>query len=108
MRYRLKFEYRMCLSVEIAGKFFDPSLQVSNMHYQLKLGDAFVGQNVKRQVHVIGENASKLMWPVTPSVKHALYVEVRRRFCGPKFLIPTMRYRCLARNVTDAFLYGFE
>ena len=98
----------MCLSVESAGKFFGPSLQVSNMHYQLKLGDAFVGQNFKRQVHVIGESAAKLMWPVTPSVKHALYVGVRRRFCGPKFQIPTKRYRRMARNVTDAFLYGFE
>jgi len=45
MRYRLKFgdafaaqEYQMCLSVESAGRCFGPSLQVSNMHYQLKLG----------------------------------------------------------------------
>ena len=67
MRYRLKFgdafaaqEYQMCLSVESAGKFFGPSLQVSNMHYQLKLGDAFVGQNFKRQVHVIGESAAEV------------------------------------------------
>ena len=100
MRYRLKFgdafaaqEYQMCLSVESAGKFFGSSLQVSNMRYQLKLGDDFVGQSFKRQVCVIGESAAKLMWPVTPSVKHALCVEVRRRFCGTRFQIPTMSYR---------------
>jgi len=79
------------------------------MRYRLKLGDAFVGRNIKHQVRVIGEIAAKLLWPVGPSIKRALPAEFRRRFCGPKFRIQIiMRNRCMARNLTDAFLREFE
>jgi len=44
------------------------------------LGDAFVGQNLKHQVRAIGESAAKLLWRVTPSVKHALSAKVWRCF----------------------------
>ena len=44
-----RFAAQKYISVESAGKFSGPSLHVSIMRYQLKLGDAFVGQNFKRQ-----------------------------------------------------------
>jgi len=50
---------------------------VSNVRCQLKLSDAFVGQNFKYQAHVIDESAAKLLRPITTSVKHALSAEVR-------------------------------
>ena len=54
------------------------------MRCWLKLGDA---QNLKHQVRVIGESATKLLWRITPSVKHALSPKVWRRFCGPNFQV---------------------
>jgi len=70
MRYRLKFgdafaaqEYQMCLSVESAGKFFGPSLQVSNMRYQLKFSNALAAQNFKYRICVISESVAKFCDP---------------------------------------------
>jgi len=52
------------------------SVQVSNICYRLKLGNGFVEQNFKHQVRVIGESSERVLWPITPSVKHALLAEV--------------------------------
>ena len=41
------------------------------MRCRLKLGDA---QNLKHQVRAIGESAAKLLWRVTPSVKHGCQI----------------------------------
>ena len=102
MRYWVKFgdafaaqTYQICVIGESEAKFCG---QIWNMRYRPKLGDAFVCQNFKHQLPVIGESAAKLMWPVTPGVKHALSAKVRRRFCSPKFQMATTRYQCMART----------
>ena len=62
---------------------------MSNLDYRLKLGDAFVAQNLYTK-YVICESAAKLLWPVTLSMKRALSAEVRRRFYAPKFQMPNI------------------
>ena len=93
--------------------------QVSNIHYRLKFGDAFVAQHFKYQICVtwkcgeVGEGAT-LLWAKISSSKYALSVKVRRSYCGPKlqvsnvryrlkfgdtFVALTLRYRCIARKM---------
>jgi len=81
----------ICVISESPAKFCGPKLQLSNMRCRLKLGDA---QNLKHQVRAIGESAAKLLWRVTPSVKHGYRLKFGDAFVAQlNFQVSNVLYR---------------
>jgi len=68
------------------------------MRCRLKLGDA---QNLKHQLHAIGESAAKLLWRVTPSVQHGY----RLKF-GDAFVAQIFKYQICVIGESAAKLCG--
>jgi len=88
---RYSTEYQRTLSAEVwrrfcgqtyiigegAAKFcglYTPSIR---QRYRLKFGDAFAAQEYQMCLSV---ESAGVFWPITPSIKHALSAEARRRF----------------------------
>jgi len=68
------------------------------MRCRLKLRDT---QNPKHQVHDIGESAAKLLWRVTPSVKHGYQLKF-----GDAFVAQIFKYQICVIGESAAKLCG--